>query len=556
MIRTQLPREIELEISEQMFNEKYFPHLYTIYAYEVYYGGSGSGKSVFACQKKSLQMTFMDGRNMVCLRKQKKDCIDSLFGEIYNALRTLGLLRFWIIQKNPEHKMTCILNGNIILFEGVDDIENIKSIKFMNEIPKLGIEDDFVEEQAVGNLTDVIYEEVSEEDDIGVIRELDRRLRDPFHKCNLTVIFNPIHRTHWLKAWIEVDLRGEDALILKSTFRDNRFLDPSYRKKLEKYRYTDPYSYMVYALGEWGVTGKSVFPVRLVHARLETLVSLHEQMPPKRIEFAYSRTKENQIDLGTFTPFTSVDGETWIYREVNPKHPYVMAVDTAGEGSDFYAAHVTDNITKEQVAVFHSDKMPEWCMPQVYALGKMYNWALIAPEINFDSYPIAKLIEWKYRKIYQRETAIDNYSQGYEGKLGFRTTSANRQMMLSSTVEWATDNMHKINDVATLNEMITFTRQVKPKKGIFWSAEAGAHDDLIMALAIDLLCQEQQFCEEQPEIAELKGLWFLEELDMAVRSGRVSKRTAKQYTKKNQGADGILGNLLRDMSRMGSRRHG
>lgn len=554
MIRVQLPREIDIDISERMFNERYFPHLYEIHSYEVYFGGSGSGKSYFIAQKKALQMTMMDGRNMICLRKQKKDCIDSCYGELYNAMRTLGLLRFWIVQKNPEHKMTCILNGNIILFEGVDDIENIKSIKFMNEIPKDGMEDDFVEEQAVGNLTDVWYEEASEEDDIGVLRELDRRLRDPMHKCSLTVSFNPIHRTHWLKGWIEVDLKSEDALVMKTTYRDNRFLDPTYRKKLEKYRYTDPYSYMVYALGEWGVTGKSVFPVSVVNSRLESLLSLHEQQPPKRIEFAYEKDKEGQIRLDTIAPFTTVDGTSTIYKEVNPRHPYVMSVDTAGEGSDFYGAHVIDNITKEQVAVFHSDRMPEWCMPQVYALGKMYNWALLAPEVNFDSYPVAKLVEWKYKRIYQREKAVDNYSQGYEQRLGFRTTSANRQMMLSNLVEWVTDNMHKINDVATLNEMITFTRQVKPKKGIFWAAEAGAHDDLIMSLAINLLCQEQQFCEEQPEIIELKGFWFLEELDMAVKSGRVSKKTARQYAKQNQGDVGILGNLLRDMGRMGSRR--
>ncbi len=47
--------------------------------------------------------------------------------------------------------------------------------------------------------------------------------------------------------------------MLKTTYRDNLFLDGDYRRTLEGYRESDPYYYQVYCLGEWGVLGGGVF---------------------------------------------------------------------------------------------------------------------------------------------------------------------------------------------------------------------------------------------------------------------------------------------------------
>ena len=43
-------------------------------------------------------------------------------------------------------------------------------------------------------------------------------------------------------------------------------------------------------------------------------------------------------------------GEICIYRECEPGHPYVLGGDTAGDGSDWFTAHVIDNSTGEQAA--------------------------------------------------------------------------------------------------------------------------------------------------------------------------------------------------------------
>lgn len=63
-------------------------------------------------------------------------------------------------------------------------------------------------------------------------------------------------------------LPAADVTLSRSTYRDNRFLPPEYGEELEKYRDIDPYYYSVYALGEWGVLGLTVFPAAEVTDRL------------------------------------------------------------------------------------------------------------------------------------------------------------------------------------------------------------------------------------------------------------------------------------------------
>ena len=509
-----LPPELGINIDERVFNDVYLPYLMTIYNYEVYYGGQGSGKSHFAAMKKVLQLTLMQGRNMVCLRAQKKDCLDSCWGKIKIAMRELKLERFWSIRES-DHRMKCI-NGNQIYFDGVDEIENIKSFQ----------PDD-------GNLTDVWYEEVSEEEEASTIEVLDGRIRDQFLKCSLILTFNPVSRSHWLFKYVTQTLKTRDALVLKTTHWDNKFASEEYHQKTERLKYDDPYRYQVYGLGEWGVTGQTVFNANKIADRLAKLEQMHREKPPMRLEFGYEKGSQGAPIPESFAPFKYSDGETWVYFEPKPKRPYVIGIDTAGEyGDDFYAAHVIDNITGEQVAVFHSQRDPAICALQIFGLGKYYNNALLVPEVNFDEYLIKKLLELKYRNIYQRTKPKDSYNDGYEAKLGFRTTSETRPRMLAELQEWSYEHISCINDVATLYEMLTFTRQAKKMKGIWWGAEAGAHDDLVMSLAIAMQGREQQSCEEIPDQKPINGFWFPEELEMGILEKRFSKKDVLTYKKK------------------------
>lgn len=513
-----LPPEFKIEIDEAVFNEKYLPELMTIHEKEIYYGGQGSGKSWFITQKKGLQLTILKGRNMLCLRKQATDCFDSCWGQMKEALRQLKLDLFWQIRES-DHRMLNIINKNQIYFQGVDKIGNIKSFK----------PDD-------GNLTDVWYEEADEEEFVENIRIIDGRIRDQFLKTSLILSFNPVYRTHWLKNYIEQEIISRDYIVIHSTHWDNKFLDDDYHQKTEQLRTVDPYRYMVYGLGQWGVTGQTVFNANLIHERMQFLGNYYLEHPYEKIEFAFERDANGLPNKDSFVPFDYTEGEIWVYERPNPKHPYVLSIDTAGEsGLDFYAGHVLDNINGKQVAVFHSRRDPAICIYQLYGLAKYYNDALVIPEINFDGSTVVKLFQQlKYHHIYQRTRPADSYSDGYEQKLGFRTTVETRPRMLQELQTWSNEHMNCIWDISTLEEMLTFTRQVKKTHGIFWAAESGAHDDLVMALAIALQGRDQQVNEEIAERKVLKGIYFPEQLDMLLKEKAVSKHDVLEYQKKNR----------------------
>lgn len=515
-----LPQEMKIDLDRKLFNEKYFPFLKTVNNYEVYYGGSGSGKSTFIAQKLAVQMTIMPGRNLACLRRQKTDCISSCYAEIYNALTKFKIRQYWDIREYPEHKMIHRITGNVILFEGVDNIEDIKSIKFKENVE--GTPGD-------NNLTDVWYEEVNAEPTKDSIDELDRRLRDPEIKTRIILSFNPVSRKSWLFDYVTNELTHEskDALILHSTYKDNRFLPDDYAPKLERLKYTKPYDYQVYALGNWGTTGQTVFDATKIQRRLDKISNLEFTHG----NFYYEKAdKLPKTDTFKFIPHNT--GNITIFREPIPKHPYVMGIDTAGEGSDFYVAQVCDNTTGEQVAVFKNNKNPDECVWQCIGLAMHYNFALIAPEVNFDTWIVKALQLVDYPNLYIRETPKDKKHERRIDKIGWRTQPDNRQMMLSDMVYWTGENMDCINDVDTLNDMLTFTRQDKKLKGIWWGAESGAHDDTVMAFAVMLQAKTQQACELIPERVKLEGCWTKMELDEAVDSGRIDIFTAREYIDK------------------------
>lgn len=180
-------------------------------------------------------------------------------------------------------------------------------------------------------------------------------------------------------------------------------------------------------------------------------------------------------------------GSIKIYKYPENNIPYVIGGDTAGEGSDYFAAHVINNITGEQVAVLKQQYNEIDFVKQIYCLGMFYNKALLGPESNFSTYPIQKLVELNYPNIFVRKKE-DTYSSKHEKSFGFKTTSITRPLILANLQEIVEDEIDRIVDVDTLREMLTF---IVNKNGRA-EAEDGYHDDLVMALAISYYIRPQQ----------------------------------------------------------------
>lgn len=181
------------------------------------------------------------------------------------------------------------------------------------------------------------------------------------------------------------------------------------------------------------------------------------------------------------------EGEIKIYEYPENRVPYVIGGDTAGDGSDFFTAHVINNITGKQVAVLKQQYNEIEYVKQVYCLGMFYNCALIGLENNFSTYPTQKLMELNYPNQYVRKKE-DQYNNKYEKSFGFKTTTITRPYILGQLQEIVLDSIDVIQDKETLREMLTFIVNEKGKA----EAETGYHDDLTMGLAITYNIREQQ----------------------------------------------------------------
>ena len=180
-------------------------------------------------------------------------------------------------------------------------------------------------------------------------------------------------------------------------------------------------------------------------------------------------------------------GEICIYRECEPGHPYVLGGDTAGEGSDWFTAHVIDNSTGEQAACLRRRFSEPEYVRQVYALGKHYNDALVALETNFSTYPVMKLLELGYPNQYRRERE-DTFTHRLRESCGFRTDRQTRPRAIANLVEVFSLHPEWFSDRELLGEMLTFCYNEDHRP----EALAGKHDDLVMAAAICYAARHQQ----------------------------------------------------------------
>lgn len=240
------------------------PYLCAQQRVQLYFGGAGSGKSVFLATRALLDA--LCGRNTLIVRQVARTLRHSCFNEVLKALAALQLEPAFAISKS-ELSLTCQDSGAQILFLGLDDAEKIKSLT-----PRSG------------PLTDIWVEEATEcryQD----IKQLEKRLRglSP-HKKRLSLSFNPVHKGHWLyrqyfAGWREGErlIDEPDLLIVQSTYLDNPYLSPDDRRAYAGEK--DPYFRRVYTLGEWGELSGSIF----THWRSADLS--HEPIDPRQLRF-------------------------------------------------------------------------------------------------------------------------------------------------------------------------------------------------------------------------------------------------------------------------------
>jgi phage terminase large subunit len=220
---------------ELWINDIYIPLLHVKTRKLVLYGGSGSGKSVFASQKTVLRILTEKGHKILCLRKVGETIKESIFAELKRVISDFGCLHEFDINKTDKsflHRPT----GNQIICKGLDEPEKIKSIS--------GITSMWIEEA-----TEFTSDEID---------QLELRVRgEKPNYVQFILSFNPISEDNLIVKRFVIDKTDKDCFVLHTTHLDNHFLSEADRQVLYNLKERNPLFYDIYCLGIPGVVDKS-----------------------------------------------------------------------------------------------------------------------------------------------------------------------------------------------------------------------------------------------------------------------------------------------------------
>lgn len=209
-------------------NDVYYDLLENKNRYLILYGGSGSGKSIFAVQKVLLRCLQEPGARFLIVRKVANTLQNSVFKAFLDLISQYKCE--YLVKANKSNLSFHFNNGSEILTTGLDDVEKLKSIQ--------GITSVWIEEAT----------EIEKSD----FDQLDLRLRGKTKGYKQFVItFNPIDEMHWIKAEL-FDKNINNRTIRHSTYLDNKYIDQEYIDLLNERIAGDENLYRIYVKGEWG----------------------------------------------------------------------------------------------------------------------------------------------------------------------------------------------------------------------------------------------------------------------------------------------------------------
>lgn len=261
-------------------------------------------------------------------------------------------------------------------------------------------------------------------------------------------------------------------------------------------------------------SGTPVFDSETIQMRIEYLRQKYEKEPPKKGRFSYTWNDPETQDRIKSESIKWVDdpnGPITIYEDVKSGYPYVLPGDTKGEGHDFYAGTVINNVTGNRSAVLHmqvsNSKPYTW---QMYCLGMYYNRALIGIEINFNTAPIEELQRLNYPRQYMRQQ-YDKITKEYQQKFGWKTDGNTRPVIIDKEIDLIENNIELFNDITMLSEALTFVYvDGRP------DAMSSKHDDVLMSDMIgnEIRPQQSFTVQENPQPARKR---LTEQLKVARR---------------------------------------
>lgn len=176
------------------------------------------------------------------------------------------------------------------------------------------------------------------------------------------------------------------------------------------------------------------------------------------------------------------DGPFVQYERPSVRKSYVIGADIAQglEHGDWTVAYVMDAESGDIVGVYRGKPEPDEFATILAGLGYMYNFALLAPEVNnHGRSTVDHLRRLNYGRIYRRRTKLKRGGDAPTDTIGWLTTHGNKHDICLELAVWLRD--HNVPHAPTITELKTFRAT---QKGERMKLEGSPHDDCVMALAI------------------------------------------------------------------------
>jgi hypothetical protein len=203
-----------------------------------------------------------------------------------------------------------------------------------------------------------------------------------------------------------------------------------------------------------------------------------------------------------------------VYKEPVAGHNYALCADVSeGKGFDYSTFSVVDvtQMPYEQVCTYRNNMVTssDFAMT-IHQVGKKYNEAAVLVEVNIALGPA--VVEMLHQDL-GYEHVLFTAGAGAKGKkitngfgtnaeMGLRTsktTKATGCAILKMLIE---GNQLIINDYDTISELSTFSRDTRQS----FSAEAGCHDDTVMALVLFAWLSHQNYFAALTDIHTMSKL--------------------------------------------------
>lgn len=231
---------INLNIKKSVFLPCYQPYVNDYEnRYNVYYGGRGSGKTIFVIQKLLLK-GLKEKRMILLMRKTTANCKFSVWKELKAAVERFQLTPYFTFYES-DYSAVCKINGTVFKCCGLDIAEKIKGFS---------------------EISDVVLEEATEfnPEDIDLI---DGTVRSIKYKLPLQIyfLFNPVSKANYVfkRFGFDTGIVPPNTFILKTTYLDNPYLSQDYIERMENMRLTNPTRWKIEALGDFVSLDKLIF---------------------------------------------------------------------------------------------------------------------------------------------------------------------------------------------------------------------------------------------------------------------------------------------------------